>query len=231
MARIYLHDTEYDDDDLILGWYLETLQQWSEGMFDQYFQQFHKRSFHFLIRDGHLFKQSRKHGSSSRRVIGKPEQRHKIGYRGQQEIYDQLHWRHQWREMYNDVNYVKSYEECRRRSRVRQKELLHPTWSMMIWENRCRLFALGCEEWRIWIRCVCKRQFKRMSRRTQAVDAKSVTKVTYENVICRHGCPRWIVLDRGSENLNLTDARCIHLRTCIWRRSIEVTYTILALLH
>lgn len=26
MARIYLHDTEYDDDDLILEWYLETLQ-------------------------------------------------------------------------------------------------------------------------------------------------------------------------------------------------------------
>lgn len=210
MARIYLHDTEYDDDDLILR-YLETLQ-WPEGMSDQYFQQFHKRLFTFLIRDGHLFKRSRKHGSSSRRVIGKLEQRPKvlrdlhdiIGHRGRQEIYDQLHRRYQWREMDNDVNYVKSCEECRRRSRVRQKKLLHPTWSMMIWENRRRLFALSCEERRIRIRCVCKRQFEQISRRTQAADAKSMTKFTYKNAICRHGCPRRIILDRGSENLNLT---------------------------
>jgi len=36
--------------------------------------------------------------------------------------------------MYNDVvNYVKTCEECQRRSRIRQEEPLHPTWSIIVW--------------------------------------------------------------------------------------------------
>ena len=37
-----------------------------------------------------------------------------------------------------------------------------------------------------------------------AANSKNVDKFIYEDVICRHGCPQRIVLDRGSENLNLT---------------------------
>ena len=37
-----------------------------------------------------------------------------------------------------------------------------------------------------------------------AADTKSMAKFIYENVICRHDCPRRIVLDRESQNLNLT---------------------------
>jgi len=36
------------------------------------------------------------------------------------------------------------------------------------------------------------------------VNSKNVAKFIYDDVICRHGCPQRIVLDRGSENLSLT---------------------------
>ena len=123
-ARIYLHDADYEGDDLTLGRYLETLQR-PEGMTDQQFQRLRKKSRTFFIRDGHLFKRSRRRGNPPRRVIGKPEQRQEVlrephdenGHRGQQGTYDQLHRRYQWKEMYNDVvKYVKSCEGCQRRS-------------------------------------------------------------------------------------------------------------------
>jgi len=59
IARIYLHEAEYEGDDLVLGRYLETLQR-PEGMTDQQFQRLRKKSRGFLVRDGYLYKRSRK---------------------------------------------------------------------------------------------------------------------------------------------------------------------------
>jgi hypothetical protein len=46
----------------------------------------------------------------------------------------------------------------------------------------------------------------------RAADAKNVTKFIYEDVICWHGCPWRVVLDRGSENLNLMKGLLEHYR-------------------
>jgi len=35
------------------------------------------------------------------------------------------------------------------------------------------------------------------------VNVKNVAKFLYEDVICHHGCPALVVMDRGSENLNV----------------------------
>ena len=49
-------------------------------------------------------------------------------------------------------------------------------------------------------------------RAIKAADVKHVAKFIYEDVICRHGSPLRIVLDRGSENLNLTKDLLEHYR-------------------
>ena len=41
-------------------------------------------------------------------------------------------------------------------------------------------------------------------RAIKVVNSKEVARFIYEDVVCRHGCPQRIVLDRGSENLSLT---------------------------
>ena len=112
--------------------------------------------------------------------------------------------------MYNDViKYVKSCAECQRRSRVRQEEPLHPTWSMTVWEkvgidvvylpwsaekNGLGFAVFARDDLSGWVE----------GRAIAAANAKNVAKFIYEDVICRHGCPQRIVLDGGSENLNLT---------------------------
>ena len=51
LARVYLHEAEYDGDHLILGQYLETLQR-PDGLTDQEFQRLRQKSRYFLVRDG-----------------------------------------------------------------------------------------------------------------------------------------------------------------------------------
>jgi transposase InsO family protein len=120
--------------------------------------------------------------------------------------------------MYEDVvKYVKSCEECQRRSRVRQEEPLHPTWSLTVWEKvgidvvympwtakegGMGFIVFARDDLSGWVE----------GRAIKAADAKNVSKFIYEDVICRHGCPRRVVLDRGSENLNLTKGLLEHYR-------------------
>ena len=119
---------------MVLGRYLETLER-PEGMDDQQYQQLRKKSRNFFVRDGYLFKRSRKRGLPPRRVIG-PAQRMEVirelhdekGHRGRQSAFQHVNRRYQWKGMYDDVvEYVKSCEECQKRARIRYEEPLHPT--------------------------------------------------------------------------------------------------------
>jgi hypothetical protein len=84
---------------------------------------------------------------------------------------------------------------------------LHPTWSITIWEkvgidvvympwteDGFGFIVFARDDLGGWVE----------GRAIKAADSKSVARFIYEDVICRHGCPQRIVLDRGSENLNLT---------------------------
>lgn len=79
--------------------------------------------------------------------------------------------------------------------------------------NRHCLYALNGR--RIWIHCVCKGRSLSgwiEGRVIKVADAKDVAKYIYKDVICRHGCLRRIILDRGSENLNPTKDLLEHYR-------------------
>ena len=110
--------------------------------------------------------------------------------------------------MYDDVvKYVKSCEECQCRARKRQEEPLHPTWSITVWEkvgidvvympvteDGFGFIVFARDDLSGWVE----------GRAIEVANSKNVAKFIYEDVICRHGCPQRVVLDRGSENLNLT---------------------------
>ena len=229
-ARVYLHEADYNGDDLILGRYLETLRR-PDGMTDQQFQQLRQKSRSFLVRDGYLYKRSKKR-QPPRRVVGTLEQQrevlhevHEFGHRGRQATYDQMRQRYQWKGMYEDViKYVKSCEECQSRARNRQQEPLHPTWSITVWEkvgidivympvteDGFGFIVFARDDLSGWVE----------GRAIKAADSKNVAKFIYEDVICRHGCPRRIVLDRGSENLNLTKDLLEHYKI---KRTIVSAY-------
>ncbi|TMI84695.1 MAG: hypothetical protein E6H10_05305 [Bacteroidetes bacterium] len=72
VARVYLHEGEYEGDDLLLGQYLETLRRPDE-LTDLQYQSLRRKAKNFLVRDGYLFKRGRKSGIPPRRVINRPE--------------------------------------------------------------------------------------------------------------------------------------------------------------
>ena len=125
LGRVYLHETEYVGDDLLLGRYLETLRR-PEGMAKVEFGSLRKKSRNFLVRDGYLFKRGKKRGVPPRRVVGLPEQREEIitdvhdeiGHPGMKPTYDRVAKRYQWKGMYQDVvEWAKTCDECQRRSK------------------------------------------------------------------------------------------------------------------
>ena len=117
--------------------------------------------------------------------------------------------------MYDDVvKYVKSCEECQRRARVRYEEPLHPTWSIIVWakvgidvvhmpeSNGFKFIVFARDDLSGWVE----------GRAIRNANSKNVAKFIYEEVICRHGCPLRIVLDGGSENMDLTKDLLEHYR-------------------
>src|SRR5438552_10547659 len=210
-ARIYLQEVEYDGEYLAIGRYLETMER-PPDLTDDEFRKLRKTAHQYLVRDGYLYKRSKKRGIPPRRVIGQPTDRREVikalhdelGHRSRQPTYEQVSRRYQWPGMYEDVDkYVKSCEECKRRARIRYEEPLHPTWSIIVWEkvgvdvvfmpetsDGYKFIVFARDDLSGWVE----------GRALKENTARNVAKFLYEDVICRHGCPRRIIIDGGSEN-------------------------------
>jgi Integrase zinc binding domain len=142
--RVTFNPDEYvDANDLGLGRYLMTLQK-PEGMSDGDYAQLRKKAKNFMVRDGLLFKRSRRGGIPPGGVVGLSEERTKImrelydekGHLGQKATYNQIARRYQWRGMYQDVaEWVKTCDECQKIGKLRFEEPLHPTWTMTVWQK------------------------------------------------------------------------------------------------
>ena len=201
-----------DADDVILGKYLSTLQR-PDGMTDSQYQQLRKKSKNFLIRDGFLFKRPRHHGVPPRRVVGLTEERVRImkelhdekGHLGQKATYNLISKRYQWKGMYGDVvEWVKTCDECQKRDQRRFDEPLHPTWSITVWEKvgldivympwegKNGFIVFAWDDLSGWAEA-------------RVLQSTGVAKFLQEEVICRHGVPRRIVMDGGSENMGFTE--------------------------
>jgi ribonuclease HI len=203
-----------DPDDTLLGQYLTTLQR-PDGMTDSQYQQLRKKSKNFLVRDGLLFKRPRHRSIPPRRVVGLKDEREKIiqelhdenGHLGQKATYSLISKRYQWKGMYGDVvEWVKTCDECQKRDRRRFQEPLHPTWSITVWEKigldivympwegKDGFIVFARDDLSGWVE----------ARVLESTDSERVAKFLQEEVICRHGVPRQIVMDGGSENMGFT---------------------------
>ena len=216
IARIWLVEGVYEGEDLRIGQYLESMER-PEGLTTPQFRSFPKKALGFLVRDGHLYKRGRR-GSPHRRVLGTVPQRQEVikerhdetGHRGRQGTYEHVSRRYQWKGIWDDVvQYVKSCNECQRRAKIRYEELIHPTWSITVWEKvgvdivylpRTKegfsFVVFARDDLSGWVE----------ARALERNDARSVAKFLYEDVIYRHGCPMRIVMDGGPENKGVAEA-------------------------
>ena len=109
--------------------------------------------------------------------------------------------------MYADVEkYVKSREICQKRAKKRMEEPLHPKWSVLVWAkigidvvhmlpwNGFKYMVFAQDDLSGWAE----------GRVLKERNSETVAKFLFEDVICRHGCPQRMVMDSGTENLDLT---------------------------
>ena len=118
--------------DLVL--YLSTLQKPRSEMTDKEFDKLCKHSFAYMVRDGTLFRKS-KRGRMPRRVIIKENEKMMIlkslhdefGHRGVNGTYMLVGDRYYWPGLYVDVKqFCESCHECQVRSQKRVQEPLRP---------------------------------------------------------------------------------------------------------
>ena len=214
--RIAFNPDEYVDepDDLVLGRYLATLQR-PDRMTDVQYQHLRRKAKNFLIRDGLLFKRSRRKGIPPRRVVGLHNERTRIikelhdenGHPGQKATYNQVAQRYQWRGMYSDVvEWVKTCDECQNRAKLRYAEPLHPTWSITVWEKVGLDIIYMPWEGKDGYVVIARDDLSGYAegKVLDAANSLNVAKFLQEEVVCRHGTPKRIVLDGGAENLKFT---------------------------
>ena len=110
--------------------------------------------------------------------------------------------------MFDDVaNYVKTCEECQKRSRLPYEEPLHPTASRTVWEkigvdvvfmpetpDGYKYIVFARDDLSGWSEGRVMKENR----------SRNVAKFLYEDVICRHGCSVKVVMDGGSENKKIT---------------------------
>jgi hypothetical protein len=221
VARVWLLEGEYSGSDLAIGQYLETLQK-PVGIEDSEFKALKKKAAGFLVRDGYLFKRPRRSGAPPRRVVGTADQRQeilkalhdKIGHRGRNVTFQHITRRYQWKGMFEDIKeYIKTCERCQMRKKARFEEPLHPTWSTYVWEklgldvvympttgDGYRFLVLARDDLSGWVE----------GRALKEKSSLEVATFIYEDLICRHGLPQKIVMDGGTENMDVTKSLLEH---------------------
>jgi hypothetical protein len=211
IARVNLDENMYEGEDLLMGRYLGSLQR-PEGLTDTEYRRLRRKAKTFFLRDGYLYRRGK---PVPRRVVGLRHQKieiirdihDEIGHKGRVTTFEKIRKRYQWRGMYEDIaEWIKTCEECQRRSREKYVEALHPTWSVMVWakvgvdivympmSGAGNYLILARDDLSGWVE----------GKALDAANSLNVSRFLYEEVVCRHGCPQRIVLDGGRENMSMT---------------------------
>ena len=125
------------------------------------------------------------------------------GHFGIDATYDRIKNKYYWKGMRKDIEaYVKSCNNCQRRGKPIGKHELNvikvkePFYQMgidiigplKITERNNRYIVTAMDYFTKWPE----------ARALEKADAKEVARFIYEDIICRHGCPKKILSDRGS---------------------------------
>ena len=125
------------------------------------------------------------------------------GHFGREATYNRVKDRYYWKNMKKDVEeYVKSCDKCQRRGKPVGKHELHSIRTNEPFErigidivgplpeskNGNRYIVVAVDYFTKWSE----------ARALKEATAKEVSRFIYEDIICRHGCPKRILSDRGT---------------------------------
>jgi hypothetical protein len=168
------------------------------------------------LRHGLLYRQDRWDRGKLLKVLQKHEiipilyamHNHPLGgHFGADIIFGKIRRQYYWPKMYESIrDYVKTCDQCQRRGKNRNREKLHPipvespfyqvgidiVGPLPTTPRRNTYIVVATDYMTKWPE----------AKALKKADAQSVAKFIYEEIICRHGCPKYFLTDRGTHFKN-----------------------------
>lgn len=216
ISEVEFVEGEYSEESCKIAHFLQHGLARPERMSTSEFRKFRQHALNFFVRRGHLFRRASKR-NPARRVVDGDERREMIlkelhddsGHRGREATYRRVADRYWWNQLWEDVRrYIKTCYECQLRDSTRMHEEMYPTWVDRRWEvvsvdvvhmpksRGFHFLVQARSNFSGWLE----------SRAIKSNDSAAVSKFLWEDVICRHGIFRKVIMDGGPENKALTDA-------------------------
>ena len=201
-------DDEYSRESQRIAKWLTTLRK-PQGMSRKEYRAFKTKATKYSVRDRKLWRNAVK-GQPPRLSIDSEERRAELlhslhdemGHRGRESTYARLNARYYWDGSYNDVrDYVQSCSECQKASKTRVEEALYATKASGLFTKLYIdvWYPPPCEGKKGLVVCRDDLSGWVEARALSAVNAQSVAKFIWEDVICRHGVFGRMVVDGGGE--------------------------------
>ena len=118
-------------------------------------------------------------------------------------MYRRVADRYWWERLEKDVKaYVQSCEQCQKRSKITEEEALHPTWVSSMW-SKVAVDVVHMPPCQGKHYLVAARENLSGWVEVQALakaNSASVARFLWEDVICRHGVFRRLIVNGGGEN-------------------------------
>jgi hypothetical protein len=185
-----------------------------------------RRSRYFIVIEGQLYKKNKQESQRPLKVV-KTNEVDIILYNlhsdslaehfALEETYRRVKIRYYWPQMYDDVRrYVQTCDECQRRGKNKRTEPLHPIKVGQPFD-RVGMDIIGplptTNKGNKYIVVVTDYLTKwPEARALKDAKASSVVPFFYEDIICRHGCPKELLTDRGTHFVNqMLDSLCAEL--------------------
>ena len=187
-----------------------------------------RKSRYFIVLNDQLYKKNKNNPNRPIRVVKENEVEDILyhmhsdplaGHFSIDETYRRTKIRYYWPQMFNDIRqYVKTCDECQRRGKNRRNEPLHPIKVGQPFD-RLGMDIVGplpkTKNGNMYI-VVATEYLTKWPEARAIPNAKafSVVPFFYEDIICRHGCPKELLTDRGSHFVNeMLDSLCQNLGT------------------
>lgn len=175
-----------------------------------------RKSRYFIVLNDQLYKKNRDNPTRPIKVVKENEVEEILyhshsdplaGHFSLDETYRRIKIRYYWPQMYEDTrNYVKTCDECQRRGKNKRIEPLHPIKIGQPFD-RLGMDIVGplpkTKNGNMYIVVATEYLTKwPEARAIPNAKASSVVSFFYEDIICRHGCPKEILTDRGTHFVN-----------------------------
>jgi len=187
-----------------------------------------RKARYFIVLNDQLFKKNHDNPNRPIKVVKENEVEEILyhthsdplaGHFSLDETYRRIKIRYYWPQMYNDVRkYVQSCDQCQRRGKNKRNEPLHPIKVGQPFD-RLGMDIVGPlpKTARGNTHIVVTTEYLTKWPKACAIPnakASSVVSFFYEEIICRHGCPKEILTDRGTHFVNeMLDSLCTSIGT------------------